>query len=80
MNIKAELFVEIMVDYLKHGQGAQCTKMGADKLTESTPNTPKFICPSTKASVVRVFIHSLKKLYLDETKSWLLKIDIFQEL
>ena len=30
----------------KHGQGTHSTKMGADKLTESTPNAPKFICPN----------------------------------
>ena len=30
----------------KNGQGTHSTKMGADKLTESTPNTPKFICPN----------------------------------
>ena len=28
----------------KHGQGTPCTKMGADKLAENTPNDPKFIC------------------------------------
>ena len=30
----------------KHGQGTHCTKMGADKLAEYTPNAPKFICPN----------------------------------
>jgi hypothetical protein len=30
----------------KHGQGTHSTKMGADKLTENTPNAPKFICPN----------------------------------
>ena len=36
-----------MVDFNeKHGQGTHCTKMGADKLAENTPNAPKFICPS----------------------------------
>jgi hypothetical protein len=30
----------------KHGQGTHCTKMGADKLAENTPNAPKFIRPN----------------------------------
>ena len=30
----------------KHGQGTHCTKMGADKSAENTPNAPKFICPN----------------------------------
>ena len=29
----------------KHGQGTQCTKMGADSAAENTPNAPEFICP-----------------------------------
>ena len=30
----------------KHGQGAHCTKFGADKSAENTPNAPKFTCPN----------------------------------
>ena len=30
------------------GQGTHCTKMGADRLEENTPNARKFICPSPK--------------------------------
>ena len=29
----------------KHGQGTHCTKMGADSLSENTPNAPESICP-----------------------------------
>ena len=49
----------------KHGQGTHCTKMGADKLAENTPNA-QIVCQSPKvwdfdekrlhwASVVRVY-------------------------
>ena len=39
--MKAKFFVEIMIDYYgKHGQGTHSTKMGADKLSENTPNAP----------------------------------------
>ena len=37
-----------------NGQGTHCTKMGADKLAENTPNAAKisaqFVCPSPKVS------------------------------
>jgi hypothetical protein len=47
MDIKAQFFVEIMVDYYgKHGQGTHCTKIGADNSAENTSNAPKFIFPN----------------------------------
>ena len=32
-----------MVDYKKHGQGTHSNEMGADKLTENTPNVQKCV-------------------------------------
>jgi hypothetical protein len=29
----------------KHGQGTQCTTMGADSSAKNTPNAQKLICP-----------------------------------
>ena len=48
VDIKAQVFVEIWLNNGKHGQGTQCTELGADSLVKNIQNAQEFICPSPK--------------------------------
>ena len=44
----------------KHGQGTHSTNMGADKLTENTPNAPKLMHLSKLSAQAQKFRISMK--------------------
>ena len=58
-----------MVEYCNIGQGTRCTKMGADKLAQNTPNAPKFICPNCSPSP-KVWDFDEKKASLGVRSPW----------
>ena len=47
----------------KHGQGTHCTKMGADRLAENTPNDKKIYLSKFSAQALK-FGFSMKKGFI----------------